>query len=147
MADWVDCSEATTDSVVKVSEPKSRSATFKNSSREKFFRIRFDGCVQKNERAADWILEKQDVGRLVIELKGTDVSHAIEQVRATLYYLKQRKLLDAPAGGLVVCSQFPKVRTRVQLGMLSIKREFGSPLRVLVNARDLVFEDFLTFSS
>jgi hypothetical protein len=77
------CTTFKNDSKIKISDPRSMSAVFENSERVQYCLIRFDGCVLKNQTACDWIIEKMDVGRIAVELKGSDIDHAAKQLTSS----------------------------------------------------------------
>jgi hypothetical protein len=61
-------------------------ATFLNPRREKLRKIKYDGCFNKDSgsRQADYIVGLTGLVDVITELKGSDISHAISQVEATL---------------------------------------------------------------
>jgi hypothetical protein len=61
-------------------------ATFANPSRRRIRKIHYDGCFNKNskELKADYILGLRDVLDVIVELKGSDLKHARDQVEVTL---------------------------------------------------------------
>lgn len=140
-----DCSKLTTDSNVKVAEVKSTAAIFANASRSQFTVTRFDGCVIKQSTACDFIVEKQAVGRLAVELKGCDVAHATQQVEVALNYLKKIGQTDLPVGALIVCTRVPSNDTTVQRMRQKLAKAFRAPLTVRTNGRDLDFDSLIKF--
>lgn len=136
----------TSASNVKISDTCSTSAVFMNTSRHEYTRIKFDGCVLKGVTACDWIVEKAGVGRLAVELKGSDVDRAAEQVAAALQFMREHQMSDLRVGGLIVCSRYPSVDTKVQRIKQRLAKEFRAPLTVRTNGRNLVFETLLSFS-
>src|SRR3954451_9375532 len=96
------CKTATTVSKIKVDE-LGRSAVFLNGKREKFIKIRVDGCVVKNSLAADWVLSKERVGDIIIELKGKDVDHGTRQITATAEFWTAKKFRKGKIAALIVC--------------------------------------------
>jgi hypothetical protein len=138
------CCTATQASNVKVSDPKSTSAVFANADRSSYRLIRFDGCTVKGEIACDWIVEKQDVGRIAVELKGSDVDHAALQIESALRYMRDNGLADLRVAGLIICSRYPSVDTKVQRLKQRLAKTFRAPLKVKTDGRNLSFEAILT---
>lgn len=141
------CIEETCDSHVSVSDKKSTSAAFANPKRQKFRKMRFDGCVVKNQTACDWIVEKTSVGRIAVELKGAHVAHAALQVECGLRFLKAEGLDDLRMAGLVIASRYPRIDTQVQRAKDRLMKQFHARLHVLTDGRDLRFEKLLGLES
>lgn len=133
------CTECNSNSIVKIEEPRSTSATFENSARVEHKVTRFDGCVKRNELACDFIIEKPLVGRLAVELKGSDIDHAAEQIAAGLAYLKEKGLCDLRMAGLIVCTRYPSEDTKVQRIRQRLAKQFRATLTVRRDARNIEF--------
>lgn len=140
-----ECCRQTNDSNIKVAEAKSTSAVFSNAHRAQYTVVRFDGCVIKQATACDFIVEKQGVGRLAIELKGCDVAHATEQVEVALNFLKNNGKTDLPVGGLIICTRVPSNDTTIQRMRLKLAKAFRAPLTVRTNGKDLDFDSLVKF--
>jgi hypothetical protein len=140
------CCTKTNSSEIKVSDPRSTCAVFTNKERVDFNLVKFDGCVLTNKVACDWIVEKSAVGRVAVELKGCDVDHAAEQIAEALQYLRESGVAALPVAGLIVCSRYPRVDTKVQRMKQRLARDFRAPLTVKTDGRGLVFEKLLAFS-
>ncbi len=136
-----ECKSFVKDSIVKVSERKSRHATFNNKAKAEFIKIQYDGCCKLNKIACDWVLVKSDVGTLAIELKGADIDHACVQIEETLNEISKQSDLPKKFSALIVCSRVPKVDTKVQRAKQRLAKQFRAPLHVKEDARNLDFED------
>lgn len=79
--------EVTDVSRVKVEE-NGRSAIFVNNERAKFHKVKVDGGLIDNQLCADYVVSKDQVGSVVVELKGTDIEHAVDQIDATITIMK-----------------------------------------------------------
>ncbi|HIE5512656.1 TPA: hypothetical protein ACXNQL_001891 [Stenotrophomonas maltophilia] len=141
----VACVSNTSERIVKVAEARSTHATFENDARAEYKLIRFDGCVINNALACDWIVEKAAVGRVAVELKGSDVKHAVDQIAAALQFLKNNGLTDLKLGALVVCTRAPASDTTIQRLKEMLARKFNVPLQVKRDARGLEFERLLRY--
>jgi hypothetical protein len=95
------CTERKRVSRIVVEENKSK-ATFLNKDRSWFQVTKVDGCLCKNQGAADWVVKKERVGAVVVELKGKDVPHAVRQVLATAKFWREHKPDCSRIAGLVV---------------------------------------------
>jgi hypothetical protein len=137
----VECSRAITDSKIKMSDPRSTSAVFDNPGRMMYRLTRFDGCVVNNQRACDYILEKDD-SLIAVELKGGNVDHAVEQIKATLDYLKETHQLPPRRAGLVICTRYPSMDTKIQRLTEQIRKSHAAPLHIKTSGKPLNFDDF-----
>jgi hypothetical protein len=140
-----ECVRKTSASNVKVSDPRSTAAVFANTTRSSYRVIRFDGCVVSGSVACDWIVEKVGVGRIAVELKGSDVDHAAEQIEQALLFLRATGLMDVRVAGLIVCSRYPSFDTKVQRLKQRMAKLWGAPLTVKTDGRNLSFEALLSF--
>jgi hypothetical protein len=128
-----------------VVEENKRKATFLNDDRSWFQITQVDGCLCRNEEAADWVIVKEKSGAVVIELKGRDVPHAVRQVLATAKFLRRRDPKNSAIAGLVVCRQRPSYSTSVQRFQTEFARAFRGPLHIVPSNRDYIFEAVLSF--
>ena len=144
------CVSETNDSRISLNDKQSVSAIFLNPGRVLHRCIRFDGCVVKNKTACDWILEKPGVGRIVVELKGRDVPHAIEQVEAGLNHLKDIGMIELKLAALIVCTRYsshPTFTTSMQKAKSKLAKIHKARLHITKDGRDLNFEGLLNSSS
>jgi hypothetical protein len=120
---------------------KGKKAVLLNKNRQRYVRTRFDGCVVKNETAADWILSKPKVGDLIVELKGCDVDHAAWQVTCTARYLRDNTLQSGPKiGGIIISSRYPSEDTKFQRLQLKFAKGFKGPLRSFNRMVEIEFD-------
>lgn len=114
------CLQKTSVSHIKFEENHSR-LIFVNSDMNEYERIRIDGCVIADDKPkCDDLLRRRAKDKSVvldyfIELKGSDVAHAIEQLLATVkrFYGKMHAAVDVQA--FAICTAIPKETTRVQI--------------------------------
>ncbi|MEB5496542.1 hypothetical protein QMA80_06245 [Burkholderia pseudomallei] len=136
------CVEITSASKIKVSEKRAK-AIILNPNKEKYLVVHFDGCVIKNATAADYLISKIEVGDLIVELKGRNVKHAVEQIIATVDYLRRERVSEGCVGALVVCNEYPKTNTIVQALKLDLKKRFDCPLKVSTENPEVEFLSLL----
>lgn len=101
--------------------------------------IRVDGCVIKNNIACDWLFVPENHAlEYFIELKGSDVGRALEQLRSTIEMLslEKRKL---PKKCFVISARCPLVSTEVQIYASRFKKNYNADLLI----RRLVYESDL----
>ncbi|MBD9468002.1 hypothetical protein [Pseudoxanthomonas sp. PXM01] len=141
-----DCRNVTKDSNVKVAEG-ARSAVFKNLKKAAYHRVRVDGCLIKNKTAADFMVSCPGVGSVVVELKGTDVEHAVDQIDATLEHVKGCEKLKElrPFAGLVVCARYPRFDTGLQRLTKKFVAKHKVPIHVVAKNDEFDLEKVLKF--
>lgn len=111
--------------------------TLKNNQGFKFRKIIVDGCVitDKNspgEKKCDFLLTIPDhpqYKEYYIELKGSDIKHAVEQIYSTI-----RKLSSVPIKqmkkGYIICNKSPMLTTHIQKIQKQAREQFNLVLVV-----------------
>jgi hypothetical protein len=128
------CSEVTKVTKIKVSE-NGKQAILLNPEKKPFTKIRMDGCVIVNSTSCDWVVQDEHMSSILIELKGSDVDHAITQIEATFAYLKDHNLLTNKSVGLIVCSKpsrSPSFTSKLQKAKARLSTKYKAPLHVVV---------------
>lgn len=138
-----ECTEETTVSNVKVEE-MGKKAVFLNPDNSLHRKIRIDGCLVLQGERADWA-EKDQVGVVIVELKGRDVEKAADQVLASATYWRDQLKQTLPMSGLIVGSQYPRASASMQKKQASFARAFKGPLRVINKEARLRLEEALAF--
>ncbi len=116
------CIESLHHSKIKVHDKGTNvSAVFLNPEKRTVERIRVDGCLAPvGQTAVDFLVSMPNVVDVIVELKGTDLRRAFEQVEATIEFLQRRKNIqmkppNSPVMGiLIICSEYPSNNTRIQ---------------------------------
>lgn len=135
------CVEVVSHTNVTVAE-RGRRANFRNPGNECYQKVRVDGCVVTSGPRCDWIVTKVGVGSVLVELKGSDVSHAFEQLVASLRHPKCASWLEKRRSLLVVCSKFPAFDT-ARAQREEFARKNGVRLKVVCNQADMEIETLL----
>lgn len=138
------CVVETKQSNIKVGE-NGRQAIIKNPGNELFCKAKVDGCLLKNKTSSDYVVSKPNVGDVVIELKGCDVDHAVEQVKSTMDFWKQNGLSNGLISALVVCTKYPKIDTKIQRAKLALAKIHKSPLHIVTQNLEYDFDALLSF--
>ena len=104
------CNTTTTNKIISVSENR-RIFRVKNNSNFTINEVKVDGCYKINGAKCDYLFEiikKTDVSIVFyVELKGSDISHAIEQLEATIQYcISEHKNVNKKEC-YIVASKFP----------------------------------------
>lgn len=138
------CIFDTTDSLVKVSGEHGRKVVVRNPGNEKYKRSQVDGCLVNNMTAADWVISKISVGDVIIELKGKDVNHAVDQVKKTIDYWVSNKMVNGRISSLIVCSEYPRFDTRIQRARDFLAKKYSAPLHVVTKNMEFEFDALLS---
>lgn len=104
-----------------------------------------DGCLCKNETAADFVVKKSNVGDVVVELKGVDVPRGVLQVQATAKFWKALHPDIKKIAGLIVCRQRPKYSTSIQRLQRDFIKTFKGPLHVVSTKCEFQIHRVLSF--
>jgi len=122
------CIVKTNDSVIQFREKRSK-ICFNNAKRKYFKRVQVDGCAIKEGLRCDNLLCSEDEhDEYYIELKGSDIAHAISQLRNTITQIGQ---YDYNRHSYIVCTKFaPQLSTKLQIAKKYFKSRFKSDLIV-----------------
>ena len=125
------CNDATQNKIVSVSENR-RKFTVNNKSRFTINRVTVDDCYITEGLKCDFLFEviDEDVKEVFyVELKGSDISHAIQQLEVTVKHcLTIHK--SVPRGCYIVASRVPKASTSTQKAKKEFKRKNGMMLYI-----------------
>ncbi len=104
-----------------------------------------DGCLAPTgSTAADWVVSKPVVVDVIVELKGRNVDHAIEQIEATLrFWSKHAEYKSGQVvGAWILCSEYPRASTKVA----RYREKFRASGRILlISTRNGEERDFFDF--
>jgi hypothetical protein len=139
------CVSLNRNSKVTVKE-NGKQAIFLNPERIIYCVIHVDGCVIQQKIASDYVISKAEVGDVVIELKGCDVDHAVDQVFATAEFWTRNKFRVGKIAGLIICSRKPSFDTKIQRVQALFAKKFEAPMHVIARSDEFVFERVLSFS-
>jgi hypothetical protein len=125
-----ECEEYKSDSKIVLQENKSK-ITFLNPNRDQILLISVDDCVIKNSETlrCDYAIIPCDGVEIYVELKGSDILHAVKQIESTIKLLsdnpqKIKKLC------FVVSTRVPKQSTSVQQLQSQFKKKFNASFRI-----------------
>lgn len=129
-------------SKIKVEE-NGKSAVVLNPRRLSYLRIQVDGCLAISGPRADWVIERSRAA-VVIELKGRGIEHGAAQVMATASLWKSDGRVDRVCG-LIVGASPPRARTGIQVRQDAFTKKFRSPLHVVRQNTEYVWEHLFSF--
>lgn len=117
------CIRVVNDPLISLKEKKSN-FVLANPDRKEITEVKVDGCAIKEGCKCDFLL-LDGTFEYFIELKGSDVKHAVEQLKASIFKLsKEPKLLRKYA--FVVSTCCPLIGADIQLIQKKFKKEFNA---------------------
>ena len=130
MRSFPECEEYKFDKRIVLQENKSK-ITFINPNQDTILVIRVDGCVIRDNETlrCDYALVLANKIEIYIELKGSNVLHAVKQIESTIMLLsddpqKIKKLC------FVVSTRVPKQTTSIQQLQSQFKKKFNASFRI-----------------
>lgn len=124
------CIACKSDQYIKFEENKSK-VTFQNPSRKEYECIKVDGCAITDGVRCDYLLRRSEEElEYFIELKGCDVGHAIDQLRASIKQLSSDAAKKAKTAFVISTKPYPLTNTTVQLAIKEFKTKFNASLVV-----------------
>jgi hypothetical protein len=130
MKSFPDCEQYRSDAKIVLQENKSK-ITFLNPNKHQILQIQVDGCAIKDHETfrCDYALVPSSEIEIYVELKGSDILHAIEQIESTIQLLSEhvkkiKKLC------FVVSTRVPKQTTSIQQIQTRFKKKFNASFKV-----------------
>jgi hypothetical protein len=130
MKSFPECQRYKSDTKIVLQENKSK-ITFLNPEQKKILKIRVDGCAIRGDNTlrCDYALVPDNGVEIYVELKGSDIPHAIKQLESTINLLsdnpqKIKKLC------FVVSTRVPKQTTSIQQLQSQFKKRFNASFRI-----------------
>ena len=120
-----------------------RKVIIENPDKVEHLRVKIDGCVIKNGERADWLVSRPGFASVIIELKGRDVTHALEQVEATLAHCKAGGHFEGRVGALIMCKQVPRALTSAQRATDRFRKSYGSTLTISSSRYQFQIDDLV----
>jgi len=124
-----------------------RSARFRNPAkgRIKVRIVKVDGGMITSGVRADYVVAHPEIADVIVELKGSDVARAIEQIGATVPIWQQHNLSGTNHAALIVRGQgiHPKTTSLTERLSRKFQRDFQMKLLIETRNRDYEFAEFL----
>ncbi|MFZ1084631.1 MAG: hypothetical protein WAN35_06685 [Terracidiphilus sp.] len=127
-----------------VSENK-RCAKFRKSGADEVYIIHVDGGLITAGERADYIVAHTKIVDVIVELKGSDTSKAINQIRTTRPVWMKHELAGSRFGALIVRGQglHPKESVSIDRWKREFRKTFKMKLLVETRNREYEFSEFL----
>jgi len=126
------CSKITKNPTIPVSE-NGRAFVIKNPDRQQVKIVKVDGCLVTDHRErCDYCFEVNDPIFCVIylELKGSDIAKAFQQICATLQHLSDRHKEIKKKFCHIVASRVPKAGPAIQVLQVKMQNQHKAMLKV-----------------
>lgn len=121
------CISRSSDPCLKFEEHRKK-MLFHNPSRKSCLKIQVDGCAITNGERCDSLLkvDTDEGAEYYVELKGTDVSHALEQIERTIQALHDD---HSPICAYIIpTNQNPADTTKIQQYRARLKKKYNARL-------------------
>jgi hypothetical protein len=133
------CNKANKNKIISVSENK-RTFRILNNSLLTINQVLVDGCYIKTGIKCDYLFEvinpRKDIEKVYyVELKGSDVEHAVNQLKTTLSYCHNQHV-NFVRECHIVGSKFPKAGTASQV----LKKKFLGETQVFLHINTKIHE-------
>lgn len=138
-AEQTKCTNVARHTLIKVEENR-RKVIFFNEDRMEYSISVVDGCLIKNGIRADYLISKNKVASVVVELKGSGVEHACDQLLATVEHENIIPLLEKKIGFIVVCSKYPRFDSFVARAKNKCAKKYRAGFHVVCDQRELNIE-------
>jgi hypothetical protein len=125
------CTRKRKDPLIVVEE-KGRRLVIENSTRRLIKVVTVDGCLINDKRIrCDYLFEVNtaDESVIYVELKGSDIDYAFNQLVATLGYCDTRHKTWSKEC-YIVASRVPRAGPKVQVLQVQMKQKHGATLRI-----------------
>ncbi len=137
MPDFGECEEQVRDRQIVRRDPdgsKGKSSpkfVIQNPDRACVRVVQIDNCVITDGLRCDWLFVAMgDPTEIYVELKGSDVGHAIEQIGETIAKVSE-DVRTAPKRCYIVCTHVrPQLLTKIQRAQASFRRDCNAELKV-----------------
>lgn len=122
------CSRITSEKIFNVEEKKSK-LIFQNTSNTSHEIVKVDGCVIKTGIRCDFLVISEPNFEIFVELKGSDVNHAIEQLKASIEQLSINPK-NHKKTCYIVSSRCPLMSTEIAKHKLYFKKHYSSGFEI-----------------
>ena len=117
-----------------------------NPKRLQLRRIRIDNCLAPaTAKAADFVVSMPDNVDVIIELKGRNVDHAVEQIEATWTFWNghAQHVRGQLISAWILCVQYPRASQKIKRCQESFRARGGILVVSTHNGEERPFSDFV----
>lgn len=137
-----DCCEKISVTNIKFEE-NNKKIIFNNKDKRDCLKVRVDGCQIKEGTRCDYLLiDLTNSNEYFVELKGTDISHAIEQLKTSLAKLSDTNNKNKKVQSFIVAANVaPQIRTNIQKAQKNFKKAYYSSLKIVENSHTVAIDN------
>ncbi|MBF0473445.1 MAG: hypothetical protein HQK91_08055 [Nitrospirae bacterium] len=134
------CEIILNDEVIPLEENRSK-ITFYNKHKVAIRKIEVDPCAIPQETRCDWLLIRPDDKEFFVELKGSNLKHAFEQIEKSIEliakdcYVRDKNIY-------IIISNFPKKKPNTQVERKYFQDKYNAKL--MVERTNYIVEDIQT---
>ena len=110
-----------------------------NPTERRVEKIEVDGCAITEGQRCDWLVRLNDAAsteEIYVELKGSAVYHAVEQLRATVEKLSE-DCANFPKRCFIVFTRNPMLGTDVQKYKVRFRQSFNASFDLVKNKKEV----------
>ncbi len=125
------CCQVTTDSNILFKEQQS-SIVFHNSRNKECTKVTVDGCqITEGDRCDGLLVENDNKNEHFVELKGTDVSHALLQLERSISQLTDTKEKHKKVFSYIICvNNSPKNTSKIAKFRKNLMQKYHATLDI-----------------
>ncbi|HPI19201.1 MAG TPA: hypothetical protein PKY56_02425 [Candidatus Kapabacteria bacterium] len=137
MQSFGNCEEITNDVKIVLEEKRSK-ITFINNLKRDVHRIKIDDCIIKEGMRCDYLLIDNADIYYWVELKGTDIKHAIEQLKASMFMFGNKT--NQSYSFIISTKVYPCLSSTIQANQKLFKKNYKSDLYIKESPREFNLE-------
>lgn len=126
------CIEKTRNPLIPVEE-NGKTMIFKNRKRKTVSKIKVDDCAIKDGIKCDWLVKNDKNIEHFVELKGSDIKHACNQLIRSIELLSDNPEKGDKYSFVIAGKVVPAIRTTIQNYQSHFKKKFSCALKVKNN--------------
>ena len=137
------CSEKISHKNILIEEKKSSKIIFTNENSTEVTKVQVDGCLDIQGIKCDWLLIiNEPYIEIYIELKGSDVEHAFDQIENTIKIVS-KNYKTVLKYCYIITTRCPITSTQIQVRAKSFKKNYNAVLKVKKTGSNESFNTFI----
>ncbi|MDK2411637.1 hypothetical protein QHH11_14200 [Aphanizomenon sp. PH219] len=137
------CSEKISHKNILIEEKKSSIIVFINENSIELTKVQVDGCLDIQGVKCDWLLIiNEPYIEIYIELKGSDVEHAFDQIENTIKIVS-KNYKTVLKYCYIITTRCPITSTQIQVRAKSFKKNYNAVLKVKKTGSNESFNTFI----
>ena len=137
------CSEKISHKNILIEEKKSSIIVFINENSIELTKVQVDGCLDIQGVKCDWLLIiNEPYIEIYIELKGSDVEHAFDQIENTIKIVS-KNYKTVLKYCYIITTRCPITSTQIQVKAKSFKKNYNAVLKVKKTGSNESFNTFI----